>query len=111
MRYSIWRPDDLADDPYVGIPRGIYFVNLLTFLIVAAFIGGFAVIGEAEGGRYFLKTIKYSRLTEVSRDVYLYSNIHFAVTVALTFALLAFETVRRKKPRRSSAGGLRPPPF
>lgn len=110
MPYSIWRPDDLARDSYVSVPRAIYFVNLLGFLVTARIIGGFAVIGHIEGGRYFLKTWPYGQITEVSRNLFVYSNIHLAVTAVLTVALLVFEAVRRRTPRRSSAGGLKPPP-
>jgi len=106
----IGRSDDLADDPYVGVPRAAYFINLLGFLITAKIIGGFAVIGHAQGDRYFLKAWPYGRLTEVSRGLFNYSNIHLAMTVVLTLALFAFETIRRRTPRRSSAGGLKPPP-
>jgi len=107
--YSIFRPDDLPNDRPAGVARAVYFTNLMGFLVTALFIGGHAVIGKVEGGRYFVKAIRYGRLTEVSRDVYVYSMVHFAVTVALTLALFAFENVRRKVVRRSSAGGLKPP--
>lgn len=107
---SIGRPDDLADDPYFGIPRAIYVINLFGFLITAKIIGGFAVIGHIQGQQYFLKAWPYGQLTEVSRDFFNYSNIHLAVTVVLTLALFAFEAFRRRTLRRSSAGGLKPPP-
>lgn len=110
MPYSIWRSDDLANDRYVGAPRAIYFVNLLGFLTAAKVIGGFAVIGHIQGGRYFLKAWPYGQLTEVSRSVFVYSSAHLAMTAVLTLALFAFEAVRRRTPRRSSAGGLKPPP-
>ena len=58
--------------------------NFAVFWIVAGKIGGDAVSGRAEGGRYFLSD--HGIRTEVSRAVYNYSLVH-TVSVWATHGL------------------------
>ncbi len=50
------------------------FVNFAAFFTVAVAIGGDAVAGRVEGGRYYVSS--HGRLTEVSRGVWEYSLFH-----------------------------------
>jgi len=52
----------------------IGLVNFGAFWIVGVCIGGDAVNGYVEGGRYFLAS--HGRFTEVTRSVFLYSKVH-----------------------------------
>jgi hypothetical protein len=53
-------------------------VNFAVFWLVALYLGGDAVNGKAEGGRFFLGS--HGRYTEVSEAVYMYSKWHVYVT-------------------------------
>ncbi len=69
-------------------------VNFVAFFAVAVSIGGDALSGKAEGGRYYLSN--HGVLTEVSPAVYTYSSVHtvsilvtHGVTVGWALVLLA----------------------
>jgi hypothetical protein len=66
----------------------VAFVNFLLFICVAMTIGGDAINGKQEAGRYYLG--HKSTYTEVSRHLWLYSKVH-AISVFVTHggALLA----------------------
>jgi hypothetical protein len=76
------------------IPKIIAFIgilNFLAFVIVAVVMGGDALNGKASNGHYFLGS--HGRLTEVSREVYVYSVCHACSAVAgliVTFVLAAW---------------------
>jgi len=55
--------------------------NFAVFFIVALTLGGDAINGKAEGGRYFLAN--HGKLTEVSREIYDYSRYH-AISLFIT---------------------------
>lgn len=59
-----------------------WFVNFVTFFVIAIRIGGDAMNGHEAGGRYYLAD--HGTLTEVSRQVFLYSEIHFISVWVLT---------------------------
>jgi hypothetical protein len=52
----------------------ICLINFVVFVFVAAAIGGDAINGYEEQGRYFLRA--HGRATEVSRSVFIYSKWH-----------------------------------
>ena len=54
------------------------FVNFAAFAVVAARLGGDAVSGKVESGRYYLSS--HGVRTEVSRAVYNYSLVHTVST-------------------------------
>src|SRR5205085_10110442 len=66
--------------------------NFAAFFTVSVAIGGDAVSGRVEGDRYYVSS--HGRLTEVSPEVWEYSNGHAAITwatsllAALALALL-----------------------
>ena len=60
------------------------FLNFASFVIIAVHLGGDALNGKVENGRYFLSN--HGRLTEVSADVFSYSRWH-AESVFVTHAL------------------------
>lgn len=55
-------------------------LNFAVWAIIAASLGGEAVTGKEEAGRYFLHSKR--GYTEVSAQTYRYSNIHTLVTWA-----------------------------
>ena len=64
------------------------FANFAAFLIAAVVLGGVAVSGKVEDGRYYLSN--HGRLTEVSRGTYFYSRVHtHSVWVTHPIAILA----------------------
>jgi hypothetical protein len=52
----------------------IAFFNFAVFWIVAVCIGGDAISGKVENGRYYVAN--HGRYTEVSREVWTYSKFH-----------------------------------
>jgi hypothetical protein len=67
---------------YVGI------ANFLVFWVVAGMIGGDALSGKVEGGRYYLSS--HGRLTEVSAELYTYSLWHTrSIFITHPLAILA----------------------
>ena len=66
----------------------VFFIsaaNFLTFCAISEVIGGDAINGYAEHGRYFLRS--HGRTTEVSEVVFAYSKWH-AISVFITHALV-----------------------
>jgi len=70
---------------YTLVAIGI--LNFASFIIVALAIGGDAVNGKTEGGRYYLS--EHGRDTEVSRSVFEYSRFH-VYSVWVTHPLAMF---------------------
>lgn len=66
---------------------GLTLANLLAFGIIAHYLGGDAINGRMEGGRYYLATHGHS--TEVTQAVYAYSKMH-AISVIVTIAIVLF---------------------
>jgi hypothetical protein len=63
--------------------------NYAVFWTVGVAIGGTAVTGKVEGGRYYVAN--HGRLTEVSREVWVYSDYHTRSTwITHPLAVLAF---------------------
>ncbi len=63
-------------------------VNFLVFAVVALMLGGDAVNGKIEAGRYYLAN--HGILTEVSYSVFLYSKLHvYSVFVTHPLGMLA----------------------
>ncbi len=52
----------------------VTILNFLIFVVISIIIGGDAVNGHVEMGRYFLSN--HGQLTEVSYPVFVYSKIH-----------------------------------
>ena len=57
---------------YILMAVGI--LNFIAFFIIALSLGGDAVNGKEEAGRYYLAN--HGRYTEVSRSVFMYSKVH-----------------------------------
>jgi hypothetical protein len=49
-------------------------LNFIAFFLGALALGGDALSGYSEGGRYFLRS--HGKATEVSADVFAYSKLH-----------------------------------
>jgi hypothetical protein len=62
-------------------------VNFMVFFVVALCIGGDAINGKVENGRYYLSS--HGRLTEVSPRVWQYSRFH-TISVWITHPLAIF---------------------
>ena len=83
--------------------------NFAAYWIAGVSLGGNAVSGKAENGRYFLSN--HGRLTEVSRGTYFYSRAHtYSVWVTHPVAILAAIAAsrmnkREKRPRRLTNKG------
>jgi hypothetical protein len=74
----------------------IAIVNFLAFIIGAAVLGGDAVNGKSEAGRYYVAN--HGKLTEVSRAAFTYSRLHcHAVWVTHPLALLCGLLLFRQK--------------
>ena len=73
--------------------------NFAAFFIAALILGGDAVSGKTEGGRFFLAN--HGRFTEVSRITFIYSRYH-AVSLFITHPLgfLAAWRLKVAKDRR-----------
>ena len=81
------------------------FVNFAVLWGVAVTIGGYAVSGRVENGRYYLSD--HGALTEVSRAMYNYSLVHTASTwvthgLALGGGLLLYALGRLYEPPPAS---------
>ena len=78
-------------------------LNFIAFIVIATYLGGDAINGHAEAGRYFLS--EHGRLTEVSYGVFLFSYWHCLsvwATHALAFGAFGWMLIRsrfRQKPR------------
>src|SRR5690242_14800961 len=60
------------------------FANFIAFIAVDILIGGDALAGDEDDGRYFLSS--HGRLTEVSQAVFVYSKWH-ATSIWITHPL------------------------
>ena len=71
-------------------------VNFLIFIIADLLIGGDALSGKVERGRYYLN--QHGSLTEVNHAVFVYSAIHaYSVLFGLVLAIAAAGMLKRKK--------------
>lgn len=80
----------------VAVVAGV--INFVAFVVIALSIGGDAVAGKVESGRYFLSN--HGRLTEVTRSVWLYSRAHaysLWITHAVAIAALALRWRMRRR--------------
>jgi hypothetical protein len=88
----------------------IAIINFMAFWIVAGSIGGDAVSGKAEGGRYYVSN--HGKLTEVSSRVWHYSRVH-ANSVWITHplgivgggGLMVLSRTMKKATQQNTAGG------
>lgn len=83
-------------------------VNFVAFLIGAAKLGGDAVNGKMENGRYYVAD--HGKLTEVSRAAFTYSRIHcYTVFIthplAILFGLALYSQTRRREASQPSPAG------
>ena len=62
----------------------VAFFNFLAFWFVSVSIGGDALSGKVEGGRYYVSS--RGKFTEVSRGVWTYSRVH-TISVLITHPL------------------------
>ncbi len=82
----------------------VWATNLLLFFILSAYLGGDALNGKIIDGRYFLAS--HGRLTEVSRRVFIYSEVHavFVVVLGVLAMPLAIIANRHNRKKRSLNG-------
>jgi hypothetical protein len=71
--------------------------NFVVFVVVAIMLGGDALGGKTEGGRYFLAN--HGRLTEVSATAFAYSRYH-ALSIFITHPI-AFVAAWRGRATRT----------
>ena len=75
-------------------------LNFLTFVVIAAQIGGDAWNGHSENGRYFLDS--HGHLTEVSHFVFSYSYFHVvAVFATWPVGMLSAYMLERRRRAKS----------
>jgi hypothetical protein len=66
----------------------VAIVNFLIFFLMALSIGGDAVNGKVEGGKYYVAN--HGKYTEVSKTVFTYSRFHcYSVWVTHPVGILA----------------------
>ena len=76
--------------------------NFTIFIIVSLLLGGDAVNGHAENGRYFLDS--HGKLTETSHAVFIYSKIHvYSLFVSHPLAMLGIYIRQRWKKQNNLA--------
>jgi len=68
-----------------GILFALAILNMLAFAVITSVIGGDAISGKIEDGRYYVSN--RGKYTEVSQSVYTFSRIHI-YSVVLMYALL-----------------------
>jgi hypothetical protein len=79
------------------------FLNLFTFLVATLYIGGDAISGKAEGGRFYVSS--HGRLTEVSEGWFNFSqwqarSVWVSMVAVFLIALLArYAKRRRQRPK------------
>lgn len=73
--------------------RSVAIVNFFAFVMALLYLGGDALNGKQEGGRYFLA--QHGRLTEVSASVFAYSKWHAIGSMALMAAATILSVISR----------------
>ena len=85
------------------LAAGLGIANFVVFVAISEYLGGDAINGKHEQGRYFLGG--KNTYTEVSRAVWIYSKTHVIavwVTHILTIAAFVFlGYLRSQEPRKS----------
>jgi hypothetical protein len=73
-----------------------WFINFLVFCLAAQMLGGDALNGRAEAGRYFLAD--HGALTQVGKGTWLYSRIHvYGLWLHTAIMLVALLIARRER--------------
>ena len=85
----------------------IWLVNFLAFAVGALYLGGDAVNGKTEAGRYYLYGYVYhlgeKDYIEVSQDIFTYSKWHTYSLIATTFVcMIAAFTANKLKGKISA---------
>jgi hypothetical protein len=84
----------------------IFFIgiaNFAVFFVMALLLGGDAVSGKIESGRYYLSS--HGRLTEVSRRTYFYSRYHtYSVWIMHPLAILSAIAAQSAKKKGEQNG-------
>jgi len=81
----------------------IWIINFLLFFILAVYLGGDALGGGVINGHYFLSN--HGRLTEVSHRVFVYSEVHSAITIVLGFLGVPLLIIANRQNRQNKKGG------
>lgn len=79
-------------------------VNFVAFLIGVAALGGDAVNGAMEGGRYYVSD--HGKRTEVSEAAFTYSEVHFCTllvthAMAMICGLVCYEQKKSGRTKRT----------
>ena len=72
-----------------NVVAALWFVNFGAYILIAILIGGDAINGHAESGRYYLAM--HGHLTQVSRSVFEYSRWHTYLLWSHTAILIVLE--------------------
>ena len=77
------------------------FVNFFLYALIAEILGGDAVNGKVDGGRYYLGL--HGQYTEVSRAVFTYSKYHTYAIWATSILFLTTAAILEIKRRREAS--------
>jgi hypothetical protein len=80
-----------------------WIVNFVAFVLIAAAIGGDALNGYAQHGRYFLRA--HGHETEVSWAVFTYSKWHASITIAMHVLGVLLFALHALSGRSAATGG------
>ncbi|MFK7945862.1 MAG: hypothetical protein AB8B85_23535 [Paracoccaceae bacterium] len=98
----IWRPKPPRPPKPTPIAEAMFpwvLGNFAVFFVLSMLIGGDAVNGQSDGGRYFVRS--HDNVTEVGGSVWTLNLIHTYLTVLSFFALIVvkgLEQLLRKRP-------------
>ena len=85
----------------------IFLLNFVAFVAIATYLGGDAVNGKVEDGRYYLYGMRteygHKVYTEVSKSVFDYSRWHI-YSLCATFALVIVTAVAENRDKKHSGG-------
>lgn len=88
------------------VVAALWLLNFGAYVIIAILIGGDAINGHAESGRYYLAM--HGHLTQVSRSVYEYSRWHTYVLWFHTALAVVMSIWNRLRSNRGSVVSNRP---
>jgi len=80
-------------------------INSFVFVAAALYLGGDALSGKIENGRYYLNS--HGHYTEVSAQIFRYSEVH-ARSVAVSMPLAILIGIFLTQGRAHKSGGFRP---
>lgn len=91
-----WKQAQTRKELLLAVTAIAASINFFSFIVVDVLIGGDALSGKVEAGRYFLG--QHGAYTQVSRSVFVYSAFH--ATIAL-LGIVAVASAALRMRRRS----------